>query len=89
MVVGPAVPLQHDQQPSIPEAATLGGFLPQGLAQRFIVAWLSLVVVAAPGESHQPARPLTADRMVRTHGSHRFALGGGRQYFPDATSLRI
>jgi hypothetical protein len=59
------------------------------LAERFIVAWLSLVVVAATRESHQPARPLTADRVVRTHGGHRFAPGGGRQYFPDATSLRI
>lgn len=49
VVVGPAFPPQDDPQPSIPKPAALGGLLPQGVTQWFIVGWPGMVVVAAPG----------------------------------------
>jgi hypothetical protein len=89
MVVSPALPTQHHAQSPIAEAPPLGRFRSERLAEGFIIRWLSLVAVAAAGQLHQPARPLAADRVSFTDSGHRFTLGVGRQYFPDATSLRI
>lgn len=83
------VTAQHHAESPIAEAAPLRRFLSQGLAPQFIVGWLRLVVGAAATQLHQPARPLTADRVLLTDGGHGFTLGGGRQYFPEATALRI
>src|SRR6266850_2536793 len=89
VVIAPTFAAQQYPQPSIPEASPLGRTLPQPLPQRLVAGRLGHIVITASGELHQPARPSLAHRVVLPHGGNRLAFGGGRQYFPALTSLRI
>ena len=71
------------------EAPTLRGQLAQRFAQRRVVRRLGRVVEAAARKLQPPTRPTSAHGVLLPQLSDRRALGGGRQYFPCATSLRI